>query len=123
MLRRSGQPVRARECVSRGIDLALRVGATALVGRGRNELLASGARPRRFARRGLDALTSRQREVVQLAARGLTNREIAEALVVTENTVATHLRLAYRKLDVSSRGQLSEMLDRPPALALEPDSQ
>jgi DNA-binding CsgD family transcriptional regulator len=123
MLRESGQPVRARDCVSRGTDLALRIGATALARRGREELLAGGARPRRFARRGVDALTSRQREVAQLAAGGLTNREIAESLVVTENTVATHLRLAYRKLDVSSRGQLSELFDAAPALANEPDSQ
>jgi DNA-binding CsgD family transcriptional regulator len=122
MRRRSGEPVGARDCVSRGIDVALRIGATGLVGRGRDELLASGARPRRFARRGLDALTGRQREVAQLAARGLTNREIAESLIVTENTVATHLRLAYRKLDVCSRGQLSELFDGAPALAIEPDS-
>jgi DNA-binding CsgD family transcriptional regulator len=123
MLRQSGEPAGARDCVSRGIDLALRIGATGLVGRGRDELLASGARPRRFARRGLDSLTSRQREVAQLAARGLTNREIAESLIVTENTVATHLRLAYRKLDVSSRGQLSELFESSPALAIQPDYQ
>jgi DNA-binding CsgD family transcriptional regulator len=68
-------------------------------------------------------LTSRQREVARLAARGMTNREIAESLVVTENTVATHLRLAFRKLDVSSRGQLSELFETAPALVLQPDSQ
>jgi DNA-binding CsgD family transcriptional regulator len=123
MLRESGEPVRARDCVSRGTDVALRIGATALAQHGREELLASGARPRRFARRGVDALTDRQREVAQLAAQGLTNHEIAESLVVTENTVATHLRLAFRKLDVSSRGQLSELFDAASALASEPDSQ
>ena len=123
MLRQAGEPARARERVSRGIDVATRIGATTLARHGRDELLASGARPRRFARHGLDSLTTRQREVAQLAAQGATNREIAEALVVTENTVATHLRLAYRKLGVSSRGQLSELFDAAPAVASEPDSQ
>jgi DNA-binding NarL/FixJ family response regulator len=41
-----------------------------------------------------------------MAASGLSNRQIAEALFVTEKTVEGHLVNAYRKLDVSSRSQL-----------------
>jgi DNA-binding CsgD family transcriptional regulator len=50
--------------------------------------------------------------VVELAAAGGTNREIAQTLFVTEKTVETHLGHAFRKLDVSSRRQLPDVLAR-----------
>jgi DNA-binding CsgD family transcriptional regulator len=50
--------------------------------------------------------------VVELAAAGGTNREIAQTLFVTEKTVETHLGRAFRKLDVSSRRQLPDVLAR-----------
>jgi DNA-binding CsgD family transcriptional regulator len=52
-------------------------------------------------------LTRQEREVAILILLGLTNREIAERLFVTENTVQTHIRHIYEKLDVSRRTQLS----------------
>ena len=70
------------------------------------ELLAAGARPRSVLRSGVDALTPSERRVADLAAEGLTNREIAQALFVTVRTVEMHLTAAYRKLDVSSRTAL-----------------
>ena len=51
-------------------------------------------------------LTGRETEVVDLVSHGYTNREVAGALVVTENTVKVHLRNVYRKLDVRNRHQL-----------------
>jgi DNA-binding CsgD family transcriptional regulator len=48
--------------------------------------------------------------VVELAAAGGSNREIAQTLFVTEKTVETHLGRAFRKLDVSSRRQLPDAL-------------
>src|SRR5437868_616860 len=54
------------------------------------------------------------RRVVELAATGGTNREIAQMLFVTEKTVETHLGRAFRKLDVASRRQLPEVLARTP---------
>jgi DNA-binding CsgD family transcriptional regulator len=48
--------------------------------------------------------------VAELAASGDTNREIAQALFVTEKTVETPLGRAFRKLDVPSRRQLSDVL-------------
>ena len=54
-----------------------------------------------------EALTERERQVVDLASKGHTNREIAEVLVLTENTVKVHLRNIYRKLDVRNRHQLT----------------
>jgi len=50
--------------------------------------------------------------VVEFAAAGGTNREIAQKLFVTEKTVETHLGRALRNLDVSSRRQLPEVLAR-----------
>jgi DNA-binding CsgD family transcriptional regulator len=59
---------------------------------------------------GADALTVSERRVAALAARGLTNREIAQELFVTAATVETHLRHAFRKLDVRSRSELEEKI-------------
>jgi DNA-binding NarL/FixJ family response regulator len=48
-------------------------------------------------------LTGREREVLRLVAAGRSNREIAEALVISEHTVARHLQNIFAKLGVSSR--------------------
>ena len=105
-LRRGRKRRLAREPLHRGLDLALRCGAKRLVDRARSELAAAGARPRRTAMEGVEALTAREREVAALAAEGLTNREIARSLYVTVKTVEWHLKHAYKKLGVSSRTEL-----------------
>jgi RNA polymerase sigma factor (sigma-70 family) len=51
----------------------------------------------------LNALTEREREVLNLLAQGLTNKEIAEKLVITTNTVKRHLKAIFEKLDVHTR--------------------
>jgi DNA-binding NarL/FixJ family response regulator len=51
----------------------------------------------------LDALTPRETEVLTLIAQGMTNKGIADALVISVNTVKRHLRSIYDKLDVHSR--------------------
>jgi DNA-binding NarL/FixJ family response regulator len=51
----------------------------------------------------LEALTPREREVIELLARGHTNKEIAAALVITTNTVKRHLKSIYEKLEVHTR--------------------
>jgi DNA-binding CsgD family transcriptional regulator len=61
---------------------------------------------------GPDALTPREGQVAALAAEGLSNREIAETLVVTVKTVEWHLKHSYRKLGVASRAGLREFFGK-----------
>jgi DNA-binding CsgD family transcriptional regulator len=76
----------------------------------RAELIAAGARPRRDAITGRDALTAGELRVARLAAEGLTNREIAQALFITTKTAKAHLNRVYRKLEITRRGQLAGAL-------------
>ncbi len=109
-LRRAGLRVAAREPLSVALDLAYRGGATALADRAREELVATGARPRRPARVGTESLTPTERRLAQLAATGHDNRTIAELTFVSRNTVAWHLRNVFRKLGVDSREALAGAL-------------
>ena len=108
--RRANQPAAAREPLRRALDDATRIGATRLANRAREELLATGARPRREALKGPESLTPSERRVAALAADGLSNREIAETLWVTRKTVELHLGNAYGKLAIRSRKQLADAL-------------
>jgi DNA-binding CsgD family transcriptional regulator len=109
-LRATAQRRAAREPLLEGLQLAGRCGAQILERRARAELAAIGIRPRTTNRTGADSLTPSERRVVDLAAAGGTNRQIAQTLFVTEKTVETHLGRAFRKLDISSRRQLPDVL-------------
>jgi DNA-binding CsgD family transcriptional regulator len=110
-LRRDGHRSAAREPLAEALDLAARCGARPLAARARDELKATGARPRREWRTGLEALSPRELRVVQLAAAGRTNREIAYQLYVTLKTIEGHLARAYTKLGIERRHQLSKFFD------------
>ena len=112
-LRRANQRTEARERLREGVDLARRVGAFGLAERANEEIAATGARPRKVLQTGLDALTASERRVAQLAADGMSNKEIAQTLFVTIKTVEVHLSHAYRKLEISSRAQLDKALLTP----------
>jgi DNA-binding CsgD family transcriptional regulator len=58
-------------------------------------------------------LTDREREVAQLAARGLTSRKIAEDLYVSVRTVDNHLQQVYVKLGIKRRSELAARLSQP----------
>ena len=70
----------------------------------------AGARPRRLSFTGVDALTASERRICVLAAKGLTNRDIAQELFVTPKTVENHLGRAYAKLGIGTREALSQTL-------------
>jgi DNA-binding CsgD family transcriptional regulator len=110
--RAAGQRTAAREPLLEALALTARCGARTLERRARAELAAIGVRPRRTERAGAESLTPSERRVVELAATGGTNREIAQTLFVTEKTVETHLGRSFRKLNISSRRQLPDVLAR-----------
>ena len=112
-LRRANQRTEARERLREGVDLARNVGALGLAERANEEIAATGARPRRILQTGLDALTASERRVAQLAADGMSNKEIAQTLFITIKTVEVHLSHAYRKLEINSRTQLDKALLTP----------
>lgn len=113
-LRIRGQRAEARIALTRGLEMAHRCGGEALMGRARAELVASGARPRRSALSGPDALTPAELRAARMAAGGLSNREIAQSLFVSSKTVESHLSQVYSKLSISNRHELAGALERWP---------
>ena len=109
-LRIRGDRVEAREPLKRALELAARTESALLARHAHAELDASGARPRRERLEGVEALTPAERRVAQLAAEGLTNRQIAETLWVTLKTVEVHLGRSYGKLGITGRGKLAAAL-------------
>lgn len=102
----------ARAALQFGATLAEQLGATVLAARAVAGLITAGGRPRRAARSGAHSLTPGERRTARLAAEGMTNREIAERLVVSEKTVSSQLGSAFRKLAIRSRAQLPDALAR-----------
>jgi DNA-binding CsgD family transcriptional regulator len=109
-LRRTGERRAARAPLRRGLELADDCGMALLARHAHAELAASGARPRRTHATGAAALTPSERRVARLAADGLANREIAQALFLSPKTVEMHLSHAYRKLNIHSRAELGRAL-------------
>jgi DNA-binding CsgD family transcriptional regulator len=78
------------------------------------ELRASGVRvdgddtAARWAR-----LTGQEREIVRMAAEGMSNKEIAQALFLSPRTVGAHLYHAFPKLGVTARSQLRDVVEDP----------
>jgi DNA-binding NarL/FixJ family response regulator len=114
LMRRSGSRKESREPLREGLDLALACGARPVVERAHEELVASGAQPRRLRETGPDALTPAERRVAGMAAEGMTNKAIAQTLFVSEKTVETQLGSVYRKLEIGSRSQLAGRIEPAP---------
>jgi len=108
--RRAGRRSEARDPLREAVDVAAECGATALAAKAHDELVAAGARPRRDPIESRSRLTASEARVAKMAAEGLTNREIAQALFLTEKTIEVHLTNTYRKLDIGSRSQLPRAL-------------
>lgn len=82
------------------------LGVTPWAERARRELRASGESSRRRAPDTLDELTPQELQIVQMAAHGLSNREIAQQLYLSHRTVESHLYRTFPKLGITSRAQL-----------------
>ena len=74
-----------------------------------------GARTPALSGLVLGELTARQRQIVTLAAAGLSNRQIAEQLTLSIRTVGNHLYSAYARLGASDRGSLPWLVELPDA--------
>jgi DNA-binding CsgD family transcriptional regulator len=116
-LRRARRPSAAREVLQEGLEASVACEALALEEYARGELAAAGGRPVRRRRRAAEGLTPSERRVAELAASGMSNREIAQALFVSLRTVETHLTRTYRKLGIDRRPQLGDALARGDAPA------
>jgi DNA-binding CsgD family transcriptional regulator len=103
--RRAKQKRAARDALEQAIAAFEQLGAQLWAERAREELArVSGRRP------SPSELTETEERVARLAARGLSNKEIAAALFVTVHTVESHLVHIYRKLGIRSRGELAARL-------------
>jgi DNA-binding CsgD family transcriptional regulator len=109
-LRRAGRRAEAREPLGEGLTLARRCGAERLSALAEQELRSAGAKPRRLAFSGVESLTASELRIAEMAAGGLTNQQVAEALFVTAKTVENHLGRVYQKLGIHSRDRLADAL-------------
>jgi DNA-binding CsgD family transcriptional regulator len=109
-LSRSGRRTEGRDAQRRAISLAGQCGAVALVESAMAALHAGPGRRARIELTGPSALTAAERRVCRQVAEGQTNREVAQALFVTEKTVERHLSSAYQKLGIRSRFQLASAI-------------
>jgi DNA-binding CsgD family transcriptional regulator len=115
-LRRANRRADARDPLRCALELADRDGMLCLAARARDELRATGARPRRSALHGVESLTPAEYRVAALAAEGHSNPEIAQQLYVTRRTVETHLTHVFQKLGLTTRAELAHgFCDRPSA--------
>ena len=110
----------APEAIAEAVELLRRTEVYAgrqelwpLQGRVRRMLDRLGEAPLRVTSEALALLTVSERRVAGLAAGGLTNRQIAEQLLISVKAVEWHLSRTYRKLGISSRSGLSLILGIP----------
>jgi DNA-binding NarL/FixJ family response regulator len=103
--RRQKRKRAARDSLAQALDLFERSGAALWAKRAREELGRVGVRPR-----APQGLTAAERRVAELAARGLTNQEVAAAAFMSHKTVEANLTRIYRKLGIRSRAELGVRL-------------
>jgi DNA-binding CsgD family transcriptional regulator len=106
-LSRCGRRGEGRDALRQAIKLADQCGATALAETAMADLHAGPGRRARMELTGPGALTAAEWRVCRRAAEGHTNREVAQALFLTEKTIERHLSSAYQKLGIRSRFQLA----------------
>ena len=105
-LRRQRRVADSRAPLRSARDIFDRLGCIAWGDRARHELRASGEMSRRRNPDARDRLTAQELQIAQLAAEGLTNREIGQRLYLSHRTIATHLYRVFPKLGITTRNQL-----------------
>ncbi|WP_158893339.1 helix-turn-helix transcriptional regulator [Amycolatopsis anabasis] len=110
-LRRRRRIAAARPKLHAAREIFHRLGARPWITRTQGELRAAGIDAEPAAPDALTALTPQQQQIIRLAARGLSNREIGERLFLSPRTVASHLYRSFPKLGVTARSQLHTLID------------
>jgi DNA-binding CsgD family transcriptional regulator len=109
-LRRERRRRDAREQLRTALEMFTSMGTEAFVGRAERELLATGERVRQRSVETRDELTGQEAQIARLARDGLSNSEIGARLIISQHTVAYHLRKVFSKLGITSRNQLESAL-------------
>lgn len=109
-LRRQRRVAESRTPLRDARDAFDAMGCAAWGDQARRELRASGESSSRRDLAARDQLTAQELQIAQLAAQGLTNRDIAQRLYLSHRTISTHLYRIFPKLGITSRGELPAAL-------------
>ncbi|MER6176741.1 LuxR family transcriptional regulator [Streptosporangium sp. NPDC001681] len=109
-LRRNKAAIEARRHLTNALYAFQRLEARPWAQRAASELRATGQSIGHLAPTGPGSLTPQQREIAELAAAGLTNKQIGERLFLSPRTVGTHLYQLFPKLGITSRAALRDAL-------------
>ena len=107
-LRRRRRSAESRSPLRESVALFDALGAAAWSRRARQELRATGEKVGRRAPDLRDRLTAQELQIAQLAAEGLSNRQIAERLFLSPRTIGGHLYRIFPKLEITARAQLRD---------------
>jgi DNA-binding CsgD family transcriptional regulator len=108
-LRRAGLRLEARAHLRSALQLFDELGASLRADQAHAELRASGERLRARGAAKSEKLTPQELQIARFVATGATNKEVAEQLFLSPRTVDAHLRNVFRKLRITSRGQLGTL--------------
>ncbi|MGX1915917.1 helix-turn-helix transcriptional regulator [Streptomyces phaeochromogenes] len=110
-LRRRRRIAEARGPLTEALEIFRRLGAHPWIERARAESRAAGLGVTDTAPDALAELSPQQQQIIHLAARGLTNREIGERLFLSPRTVSSHLYRSFPKLGITARSQLRDLIE------------
>jgi DNA-binding CsgD family transcriptional regulator len=116
-LRRRRSMREAREVLADAQARFAELGASGFAYRAARELRAAGGAGERQGRDVLARLTPQELQIAQLAAEGLSNRQIGEQLFLSHRTVGSHLYHLFPKLGITTRSQLANVLTSAPGPA------
>ncbi|MGO4613182.1 LuxR C-terminal-related transcriptional regulator [Nocardia sp. 2YAB30] len=110
-LRRRRRIAAARGPLTEALETFRRLGARPWIERARAESRAAGLDVTDSNPDALAELSPQQQQIIQLAARGLSNREIGEKLFLSPRTVSSHLYRSFTKLGITARSQLRDLIE------------